>query len=80
MSLQISQEFYLEEFKPWGGAVSRYEEIEELDIMEQAQEYIEEMFNGSEVVTLTDVNDLLWFDMDNFIQDYKEDEDEYEGD
>lgn len=70
MSLQISQEFYLEEFEPWGGAVSRYEEIEELDIMEQAQEYIEEMFSGSEVVTITSINDMLWFGMDDFIESY----------
>ena len=76
MTLQISQEFYLEEFKPWSGAVSRYEEIEDLGIMEEAQEYIETMFDGVEVVTLTDINDFLWFDMDDFIQGYKEDEDE----
>lgn len=76
MSLQVSQEFYLEEFKPWSGAVSRYEEIEDLDIMEEAQEYIEEVFSGREVVTLTDINDLLWFEMDDFIEYFKEDEEE----
>lgn len=76
MTLQISQDFYLEEFTPWSGAVSRYEDIEDLDIMEEAQEYIEEMFDGVEVVTLTDINDMLWFGMDDFIQDYKEEEEQ----
>ena len=76
MSLYICEEFNLEGFNPWGGAVFVYEEIEDLDIMKEAQEYIEEMFDGAEVVTTTEINDLLWFGMDDFIQDYKEDEDE----
>lgn len=78
MALYICEEFNLEGFNPWSGAVSRYEEIEDLGIMKEAQEYIEEMFDGAEVVTTTEINDLLWFGMDNFIQDYKEDEDEEE--
>ena len=77
MTLHISKEFYLEEFEPWGGAIYAYEEIEDLDIMKEAQEYIEEMFDGKEVVTLTDINDLLWYGMEEFMQDYYEDE-EYE--
>jgi len=76
MSLYICKEFYLEEFKPWGGAVSRYEEIEDLDIMEEAQEYIEEVFRGSKAITLINVNDMLWFGMDDFIENFKEEEDE----
>lgn len=78
MKFYISVELDLEEFTPWGGAVSRLEEIKELEIVEEAQEFIEEMLSGLEVVTLSDVNDLLWFDMDDFIQDYKEGEDEEE--
>ena len=78
MSLYICEEFNLEGFNPWSGAVSRYEEIEDLGIMKEAQEYIEEMFYGVEVVTLTDINDMLWFGMDDFIQSYKEEEEEDE--
>lgn len=76
MALHISEEFYLEGFKPWGGAVSVYEELEELGIMEQAQEYIEEMFSGAENVTTTEINDMLWLGMDDFIQYFTEEEEE----
>ena len=72
MTLHISKEFYLEEFEPWGGAVSRLEEIKELGIVEEAQEYIETMFDGVEVVTTTDINDLLWLGMDDFIEYFAE--------
>ena len=74
--LYIKEEFNLETFKAWGGAVSRLEEIKELDIVELVQTYIEEIFSGKEDVTATDVNDMLWFEMDDFIEYYKEEEDE----
>ena len=76
MTLYISEELDLNTFEAWGGAVSRLEEIKELDIVELVQTYMEELFCGLEVVTATDVNDLLWFGMDEFIEYYKEDEDE----
>ena len=74
--LYIKEEFYLDTFEAWGGAVSRLEEIKELDITYIVQTYIEEIFSGKEDVTATDVNDLLWFDMDDFIEYYKEDKEE----
>ena len=76
--LYIKEEFNLETFKAWGGAVSRLEEIKELDITYIVQIYIEELLDGKEDVTATDINDLLWFEMDDFIEYYKEDEDEDE--
>ena len=74
--LYIKEEFNLETFKAWGGAVSRLEEIKELEIGYIVQTYIEEIFMDKEDVTATDVNDLLWFDMDDFIEYYKEDKEE----
>ena len=76
--LYIKEEFNLETFQAWGGAVSRLEEIKELDITYIVQIYIEELLDGKEDVTATDINDLLWFEMDDFIEYYKEDEDEDE--
>ena len=73
--LYIKEEFNLDTFEAWGGAVSRLEEIKELEIGYIVQIYIEELLGGKEDVTATDVNDLLWFDMDDFIEYYKEDED-----
>ena len=70
MTLYISKEFNLYDFKAWSGGADRLKEIIELDIVEEAQYYMEEMFDGSEVVTETDINDVLWFEMDDFIEGY----------
>lgn len=70
MTLYISKEFNLGEFEAWSGGADRLKEIIELDIVEEAQYHMEEMFNGSEVVTETDINDMLWFEMDGFIEGY----------
>ena len=70
MTLYISKEFNLYDFKAWSGGDDRLKEIIELDIVEEAQYYMEEMFDGSEVVTETDINDILWFEMDGFIEEY----------
>ena len=70
MTLYISKEFNLYDFKAWSGGADRLKEIIELDIVEDAQYYMEEMFDGSEVVTETDINDILWFEMDDFIEGY----------
>ena len=68
MTLYISKEFNLYDFKAWSGGADKLKEIIELDIVEDAQYYMEEMFDGSEVVTETDINDVLWFEMDGFIE------------
>ena len=70
MTLYISKEFNLGEFEAWSGGADRLKEIIELDIVEEAQYYMEEMFDGSEVVTETDINDILWFEMGGFIEEY----------
>ena len=70
MTLYISKEFNLYDFKAWSGGADRWKEIIELDIVEEAQYHMEEMFDGSEVVTETDINDMLWFEMDGFIEEY----------
>lgn len=73
----IEKEFDLEKFEAWGGAVSRLREIIELGIVEQAQEYMEDMlYYDWRVVTEIDINDMLWFGMDDFIQCFEEDEEE----
>ena len=63
--------FNLKEFSAWGGAVVVYKEIDGLGIMEEAQEYIEEMLSDVDVTDI-DINDFLWFKMDDFIADKKE--------
>ena len=70
MTLYIKKEFNLGTFEAWSGGADRLKEIIELDIVEDAQYHMEEMFDGSEVVTETDINDMLWFEMDGFIEEY----------
>ena len=70
MTLYIKKEFNLGDFEAWSGGADRLKEIIELDIVEDAQYHMEEMFDGSEVVTETDINDMLWFGMDGFIEEY----------
>ena len=76
--LYIKEELDLNTFKAWGGAVSRLEEIKELGMIELAQECIEIIFMDEENVTEMDINDALWFDMDDFIESYKEEQAEEE--
>ena len=70
MTLYIKKEFNLSNFEAWSGGADRLKEIIELDIVEEAQYYIESIFEDEQAITETDINDILWFEMDNFIEDY----------
>lgn len=66
----IKKEIGLVDHEAWSGAVSRLERIIELCIVEEATEYITECLG--EEFTETELNDLLWFDMDDFIEQYED--------
>ena len=69
MTLYIKKEFNLADFEAWSGGADRLKEIIELDIVEEAQYYIESIFEYDEqAITETDINDILWFEMDGFIE------------
>ena len=70
MTLYIKKEFNLADFEAWSGGADRLKEIIELDIVEDAQYYIESIFEDEQAVTETDINDILWFEMDDFIEEY----------
>lgn len=72
MAFYISKEFILGEFEAWSGGLTNYQKLEELDIIEEAEEYIMEHLANLLIITETDVNDFLWFDMDDFIQEAEE--------
>ena len=74
MSIKITKTIKLEDFKAWSGGADRLETIKELGILEEAQAEIEAMLEGQEDTTETTVNDLLWFEMDDFISQYEEEE------
>ena len=66
----IEKEFNLGDFEAWSGGADRLKEIIELDIVEVVQEYMEEMFEDGRLLTETDINDFLWFEINIFIEDY----------
>lgn len=70
MTLYIKKEFNLGEFEAWSGGADRLKKIIELDIVEEAQEYIEEFFEDGRLLTETDINDILWFEINIFIEEY----------
>lgn len=75
MSLTIKKELdSLNDFDFWGGAISRWKEIQELGLEDDVMEMIEDLYpNG---LTNTELNDLIWFEFDDFIEENQEKEEE----
>ena len=67
MYYEVSFDIYNFEF--WGGAKSRITEIEELGMLGELEALIVDIFNDSENVSETDINDFVWFE-DEMINDY----------
>ena len=75
MSLTIREELYdLNDFKFWGGAVSRWKEIQELNLEIEVMEILDEQY--PEGLTEGELNDAIWYDFDDFIEEMKESENE----
>jgi len=70
----------IEGYKPWCGAVSTWEDIEEANKVDELEYLLEEIY--PEGITDTQLNDLLWFESDwiyaqldiNDMEDTEEDE------
>ena len=76
MEFTIKQEMTLGNFKAWSGGKDRLDKIIELDIIDEASEFISENI-GTELDE-TELNDFLWFEMDDFIEGYEEEEEDEE--
>lgn len=48
------------DYKPWSGAVETFERIEEENKLDDLERLIDEVY--PEGITVTGLNDLLWFD------------------
>ena len=60
----------------WSGALSRIDEAIEYEIDDEFFNYIVENLDG-EFTELTEVNDFIWFDCDEWLEEHKpKDEDE----
>lgn len=58
----------------WGGALDRIHEIEDYDMQEVFFEYVNECLEGFVDFKDIDINDFIWFDCDEWIEEniYKE--------
>lgn len=79
--ITFTKEVSLAEFDAWSGGRDTLNKIEELDIMEEAESYISDIIEGIIMATgnppsETEVNDILWFEMDEFFEQYTEEEEE----
>lgn len=68
------------DYKPWSGAVDTYELIEDANKLDDLEAYLEECYPDG--LTVTQINDILWFDADQVLSYLglgdSEDEDESE--
>ena len=65
--MKIISEESISTFKAWSGATYTQEKIIEANKEEEFDYYIEEMFPDG--LTDTQLNDLLWFDGDQILED-----------
>lgn len=70
----------IEGYKPWSGAISTWDEIEEANKVDELEYLLEELY--PEGITDTQLNDLLWFESDWIyeslgITEEDEEEDDY---
>lgn len=59
----------------WSGALDRLKEIEELGLQDVFFDYLESVFEY-ETYTLTNINDFIWFEVDDWIEEHKGGENE----
>ena len=55
----------------WSGAISRLNEISDLNLEDEFMEYLSDTLSYSKDLTLTDINDFIWFEVDEWIEEHK---------
>ena len=77
--MTITTETSLENFDAWSGAVDRLNTLRENGGCDEVERFLEECHPDG--MTDTDVNDYLWFQVEeDFPQYFREDDDEEEDD
>ena len=68
--MYVKEDLSFEDLKKrcWSGAIDTLQKIEEEGKQEEFMEYLQAMFIG-DTPTITEVNDLLWFDDDTIFKD-----------
>lgn len=60
----------------WSGALSRIDDAIENEIDGDFFEYIKENFDFDDMPELTAINDFIWFDCDEWLEEHKPQEEE----
>lgn len=68
----------IDNYEPWGGAVSRYEEIYNAGKLYELESLLEDAY--PEGMSETDLNDFIWFEEDTWRDWLDMEEEEEEGD
>lgn len=69
--MQFKSDFNIYTFPFWSGAKDRIEDIKALGLMDELQNYIEQLFYDK-IPSATDINDFVWFDCDDeFLNELK---------
>ena len=58
--MKVYSEISMSEFRPWSGAVSTYDRIQNAGLLDELEALIEEMYPDG--CSETAINDLLWFE------------------
>lgn len=65
--IKIVEEIYdIREIEFWSGGKDTFEKLEEQDLIDELQEFIENM--DDESWTITELNDFLWFEEDYILE------------
>jgi hypothetical protein len=72
--IKYTVETTLKEFKAWAGGLDRLNRIKELDKEEEAESIIVDMLECTEDATDVTVNDILWFEMDEYIEQWEQEQ------
>jgi hypothetical protein len=74
--MKIISEISISQFEAWSGAIDTQKKIVETNNVENFDSYIEELYPDG--LTDTELNDLLWFDSENILNDLGINEEEAE--
>ena len=66
--VKIYYELDLYYFQAWSGGKDRLDKIKELGKIEELEQLINDIF-CDDSISETELNDFLWFDLDNYIED-----------
>ena len=76
MYYYVRKEFKLDKFKAWGGAIETLMLVEDMGIINEAEEYIVNNLKGREKITDDDINDFIFNELDSLIDDIKQKRDD----